>query len=180
MARTTIFLILVCFSFGSSSPRPHRTWKYNELTTESDLVVIARLESVEEFPEEFDKSLLGSPGMEGEVAAFSVLSVLKGNPKKDELIQLVYFVISKNHQGAVYNGPDVPRFLMGKTRVEISSKGLNLPLVAVNHDADYLLFLKARGDGRYQPTSGYVDSNQSARLLSAVDRGQEIPIDSND
>lgn len=149
--------------------------KYSELTAESDLVLIARLESVEEFPEKFDERLLGSPRMEGEVAAFSVLSVLKGHPKKDELIQLVYFVVSKDHQGAIFNGPTVPRFLKGPKRVAISSDGWDHTLVATSHHGDYLLFLKARVDGRYQPTSGYVDSSQSARLLSDVDREYEIP-----
>ena len=180
MARTTILLILLCFGFGNSSPRPSRTMKYTELTAESDLVLIARLESVEEFPEKFDKALLGSPRMDGEVATFSVLSVLKGNPKKDELIQLVYFVVSKDHQGAIFNGPTVPRFLKGRKRVSISSTGWDHTLVATSHHGDYLLFLKARIDGRYQPTSGYVDSSQSARLLSDVDREYEIPVHSND
>ena len=60
--------------------------------------------------------------------------------------------------GEIDDGPSLVAFPRNETVVSIDNG-------ARNQGPDYLLFLKARKDGKYDPVSGQVDPSFSAREL---------------
>ena len=93
---------------------------------------------------------------EARTATFEVEHVLQGKLPKDGL-KVLHFKVKDGHQ--IANGPDLAEF---RTKGgEITAKAGKFAWGRPN----YLLFLKARKDGRYEPVSGQFDSAFSVKEL---------------
>jgi hypothetical protein len=121
-------------------------WSYQDLTKEADVVVIARAIESENTKDEHKSDW--SIEFEGVNTRFEVLGVLKG--ETDKTITLLHFEWGNAKPGKegddfIRNGPHLIEFKKG------------IP--------EYLLFLKRRSDGRYEPVSGQIDPDRSVREM---------------
>jgi hypothetical protein len=157
----------------SAPPAPARlieNWPYARLFKEADLVVIAEATAVAPTGE---KAKLGwGADFLGVNTTFAVKHSLKGAVKGDTLRVLHY----RPKDGALFqNGPLLVSFrLKGAT---VRGKGLQVQ----TGKPHYLLFLKRRPDGRYEPVSGQVDPLLSVKeihgggLTNALDGKEARP-----
>ena len=155
-----IFAVLL-LTANTSDARPIRNWTYNDLLKESDLVVIANVTDTKVVPTTDDVSVNGLARLGRDFqqleTVFLVRVIVKGEHKQERL-HLVHFGIGPKTE-SMPNGPmliefsksdRIARTLTGKERV---------------YGRDYLLFLKIRNDGKYDPVTGQVDSVLSVREL---------------
>jgi hypothetical protein len=167
-AITALFLLL-CLS--STWGRALPDWPYEKLLAESDLVVIAEPMLCSDTKDVFERPDHSKDDYTGMNTSFEIRSVLKGSPqtKKCEVLHFRY----SDKVGAVANGALFVRFrLQGR-----SFKGQIVPetkegpphagIQVYRSEAkpDYLLFLKRRPDGRYEPVTGQYDAALSCREI---------------
>jgi len=151
--------------------RIFKPWSYAELNEQADVVVIGTVKSTAAWNEPFDKRLLGSPEMVGQLTTFRLKAVLKGKLRGGEL-KLVHYRVSEK-ETVIINGPMLPKFREGKIRIEIGSEDGADKESESQNTPHYLLFLKSRADGKFEPVSGQVDSAFSVMLL----KPEETPHD---
>jgi hypothetical protein len=157
------FLVVSC---AVVEARPVGVWSYQLLVEQSDLVLIGDAESARVFDEKLQESPF-SEILEGRLTTFKVESVLKGKAP-GEKIDLVHFIV--NTKRPVINGPLPGHFVDKDRRMTITSiDGVEVRQNRVEPRPAYLLFLKARQDGRYEPVTGQVDSTFSARKITPAD-----------
>ncbi len=154
-------LVLVALGAGllaSPTAAPGRLverWDYPRLFKEADLVVIAEAVAVTDAadPAPFD----WRPDLfEAKVATFDVEHVLQGKLPKGGL-RVLHFRLKDGQ--SIDGGPLLVEF---RTKgVEVTAKNGNFAWGRPN----YLLFLKARKDGRYEPVSGPYDPVLSVKEL---------------
>jgi hypothetical protein len=156
-----IFLaILVPPSFG----RLIENWPYERLFKEADLVVIGIAEGTVQ-----TKDQLKAKGWKaefiGQETSIFVETTLKGNLKGEKKIKVLHYRLPDGV--AVINGPLLVTFrkdalpLKGTINGEAFKAALARP--------DYMLFLRLRPDGRYEPVSGQIDPVLSVRELNSPD-----------
>jgi hypothetical protein len=152
---------LICMTvsvLASSRPAPARAlpdWPYDKLFKEADVVVVAE---AKETNDSDDKST-GIPMAEHLLAQTTVLKLqgtLKGKITGDE-IKVLHFRLKDGVK--IENGPCLVAFRTKSVRIVQGGKaGASAP-------PHYLLFLKARSDGRYEPVSGQYDPALSVREM---------------
>lgn len=148
--RSLAFLAVVICISSSADGRPFLPWSCEKLNEHADIVAIVTVKSTEAWDETFDKTLLGSPDMVGRLTTLRVKTVLKGKrPEGEKELQLIHFEVSKKTK-SIENGPRLPALM--------DSKGLS-------RAPQYLVFLKMRYDGKFEPVSGQVDSAYSVMVL---------------
>ena len=133
------------------------SWPYERLFKEADLVVIAKATATETCQDKTTDNPWKTEFV-GLNTTFQVKAILKGKPG-DETITVLHFRL-RDGVGL----EDGPLF------VSFREKGIRLELkdgIAELGVSEYLLFLKAREDGRYEPVSGRVDPELSVRELHA-------------
>jgi len=139
---------------------PIRDWSYKQLLAESDLVVIANALETRQVPNGDDMSkngLQSFPYSFQQVdTTFHVQVVLKGKLEGKQL-RLVHFRYAPKTVD-IDSGPSLVAFSKDESVVSVENGVLI-------HGPVYLLFLKARKDGRYDPISGQVDPDFSVREL---------------
>ena len=143
--------------------RPIGVWTYKELLEKSDLVVIAKVESVADF----DGNVEVAPFAEfltPQVTKFNVEGVLRGEHQA-ETLELVHCRF-RNEQ-IPPNGPLLARFESEGRKMRIES-GANEGTLVQEGRPSYLLFLKRREDGRFEPVAGQVDSELSVRRVTSA------------
>jgi hypothetical protein len=154
-------LVLVAFGAGllaSPTAAPGRLverWDYPRLFQDADLVVIAEAVAVTDAddPAPFDGR---AHLFEARTATLAVEHVLQGKAPGDGL-RVLHF---RAREGAlIRNGPDLVEFRT--TGGQITAKAGKFAWGRPN----YLLFLKARKDGRYEPVAGHYDSAMSVKEL---------------
>ena len=157
-----VVAIILCDTLEA---RPIGVWSYKALAEQADLVLIGTVESIRAVDEKLDQSPFGDI-LEGRLTTFKVETVLKGNAS-DAKIELVHFQVQATKN--VPNGPLLATFVSKEHRLTITSvDGVEVKQERLERKPEYLLFLKVRPDGRYEPVSGQVDSSFSARkVLSA-------------
>jgi hypothetical protein len=132
---TTILLILTVAPFAQA--RLMRTWSYQELYEQADLVVIAKPILTQETAE---KSTLPNIASDVQVVGlstqFEISVVMKGN-KSEKKAVLHHYRLADPKQ-LMMNGPNLASF----------DPGLH---------THFLLFLHCEADGRYSPVSGQTD-----------------------
>jgi len=137
MKRTTLLATLILLLTTTlTSARPVRIWTYQELTTASDLVVIATCTATADTKEEVNLPEMPSLRVTGVETKFTILTVFKGDAKLKDLT-LHHYRLTKNDIPIV-NGPMFANFDPKDTK-------------------PCLLFLIRQPDGRYTPTGGQVD-----------------------
>ena len=149
----------------SANARPFQVWSYDKLIKRADVVVVATVISAEKWDEPSDKPVMGDVVFEGRVTTFEVKGVLKGDVV-DKEIELVHYKVAAN--GRIRGGvltitseAYVADFEEGTPRERVAAK--DGEDVGARH---YLLFLKQRKDGKFEPINGQVDSACSVMVLN--------------
>jgi hypothetical protein len=159
-------LFVVVVSSAVVEARPVGVWSYQSLVEQSDVVLIGYVDATKDFDEKLEKSPF-SDILEGRLTTFKVESVLKGKAT-GEKIDLVHYLV--NSDKPVINGPLPAHFIDKDRRMTITSiDGVEVKQDRVEPRPAYLLFLRARPDGRYEPVTGQVDSTFSARKITRAD-----------
>ena len=143
--------LLIATSSRQCDARAHPAWPLQSLYKEADAVIIA--EATATHPAK-DASVEDSWGTRVAVnTTFDVHVVLKGKAPHDGIKVLHYAWARQTDE------PNPPEL------VSFNKKGLERGVVRIQ----YLLFLKQRADGRYEPLSGQTDPIWSVRELRVPD-----------
>ena len=142
---------------AGASARMLENWPYERLFKAADLVVIARPTG----SADSDDRNADNPWKEefiGVCTTFKVQAVLKGKPAGEE-VKVLHF---RTREGVkIVNGPLHVTFR--REGITVRTEGAVCKLAA----PEYLLFLRAGKDGRYEPVSGRVDPALSVREVNA-------------
>jgi hypothetical protein len=158
----------VAWLFVSTSQAPGRVldgWPYNRLYKEADLVVIVTAVSTKQTSETFVDERWPWKFV-GQNTTLDVLQVLKDEMRGKQIVVL-HFTFGEVHKKAKATGKDPeeidgPLFIDFRTKPEkVEIRGWELS----DYKFEYLLFLKKRADGRYEPVSGRIDPFFSLREL---------------
>jgi hypothetical protein len=157
-------VLILCSAFFASTTfaRQVEEWPYERLFKESDLVVIAHVQGWGVTKREWNEKFFDKTRFEGAKTIFGANFSLKGDPPL--CIWLDHF---RYKDGAVrYNdGPGLVDFLKEPLKIEVKQ---NQGLRKISQP-EYLLFLKKRKDGGYDPVSGQLDANFSVRVMFPPD-----------
>ena len=160
----TATVLLVVMLPLSVEARPIENWPYERLMEESDLVVIGKVESVQDFDGEIEIRQFAE-FLTPEVTTFTVAGVLQGE-HDGETLELVH-CRHRTENLIPPNGPLLARFESEERTIRIESGAFEGTEV-LESPPSYLLFLKRRDDGRYEPVNGQVDSEMSFRRLTSA------------
>lgn len=178
---TCAILTFALVSLGwnhESEARKVEHWPYTRLMQESELVVIATAVATTTCNAPFpDEGADWGVKFQAVNTTFTVQTVIKGTPR--DTLQLLHFRYHPNRDVALEDGPQFATFLSAPTpsplrgkRVPAQTKPLpekqlepQLKSVSARLRPRYLLFLKSRADGRFEPLSGQVDASLSVRDL---------------
>jgi hypothetical protein len=146
--------------------RPIGVWSYEMLMEKSDVVLIGKVDSEKPFDEKLDHPTFGDV-LEGHLTTFQVGAVLKGKAA-GEKIELVHYLVDTSKP--IVNGPLTAYFRINGHRLTVTAvDGVEVKQERIERPPDYLLFLKVRKDGRFEPVTGQVDSMFSARKIAPLD-----------
>lgn len=164
-------VLIFCSAFFASSTfaRQVEEWHYERLFKESDLVVIAHVQGWGVTKKEWNEKFFEKTRFEGVKTAFGANFALKGDPPL--CIWLDHFRY-KNDAVRYNDGPGLVDFLKEPLQIEVKqnlrNKGkLHQQIQGLRQisQPEYLLFLKKRKDGGYEPVSGQLDADFSLRVL---------------
>jgi hypothetical protein len=154
--------VMAVFAFfvAPTSARRIENWPYERLFKDSDLVIIGTAESTADTKDRF-KNKEWNVEFIGQETTLTVRTALKGDMKGKKKVQVLHYRLPNGVK--VENGP----LLVSFRKKPLSLKG------TINGEArevllgrpDYLLFLRARPDGRFELISGQVDPALSVREL---------------
>ena len=141
-------------------------WPYERLFKEADVVVIGTAVSTKDATDTFVDDRWPHEFV-GQDTTLEVLQVLKGEAsvKRITVLHFKFGKLTKKAAAEAGNlvltidGPEFVSFRTKPEKIEIAGTGLPA------HRFEYLLFLKKRADGRYEPVSGRIDPNLSMREL---------------
>ena len=163
----TLFLFAVSLGFA----RKVEDWPYERLFKESDLVMIGSIQGWRTAKAEWPEKIFEKERCEAKMTAFHPRAGLKGEPAFP-CIWVLHFSYKK---GALpyEDGPSLVTFLKKPVIIEVKSKeegkSKELQLKRTGNSLvsppEYLLFLKQREDGNYEPVSGQLDAALSVRAL---------------
>jgi hypothetical protein len=163
-----IFLTCLSFHSGTASARLLEDWSYKRLVKKADLVVIATVIASEKSSDSFTHQSwpLKFTGLN---TTFKVKLVMKGKVKGKQIKVLHYKFQEQKKSVLIIDGP---LFVTFRTRAITKIVEGQKTLVP---RPDYLLFLKRRKDGRYEPVSGKIDPLLSVREVFDPLRYNELP-----
>lgn len=139
-------------------------WPYDKLLEKSDLVVMATVDSVAGFDGAVEIPQFADV-LEPQVTTFKVQGVIQGD-YDGETLGLVHCRMKDDNVG-VRNGPLLADFEAGGRTIRIES-GEHAGMLVQESEPSYLLFLKRREDGRFEPVAGQVDSSLSVRRVTSA------------
>ena len=163
----TLFLFAVSLGFA----RKVEDWPYERLFKESDLVMIGSIQGWRTAKAEWPEKIFDKARFEAKMTAFHSLSDLKGEAAFP-CIWILHFSYKKG-EIPYEDGPSLVTFLKKPVIIEVKSKeegkSKELQLKRTGNSLvsplEYLLFLKQREDGNYEPVSGQLDAASSVRAL---------------
>ncbi len=153
------FLLAVAVSWTAFA-RLVEDWSYERLFKESDLIVIAQPTKSENSTDRLRDNPWKTEFL-GVNTKFHVEHVLKGNFDVAELT-LLHF----KTDALIVNGPSLVSFRTNSLKYVIQKEGHAGKEVENAGPGTYLLFLRTRADGRFQPVSGQVDPVFSVREIA--------------
>ena len=169
----TFCAALVCCA---AQARPLEQWTFQRLNSRADVVIIASVVSTESIDELLESdprhpkkqerdarssifAKLAFPEnikMDARLTTFKVATVMKGEIN-DEEMQLVHYEVAERF--LIANSPSVAVFRDGRhPRNKPADDHAPEIRIATDELQYYMLFLKARKDGKYEPVSGQIDS----------------------
>ncbi len=149
---------VVILAASVAEARLLESWSHKRLMKEADLVVIARAKSTADADDRLKDNPWEATFL-GQTTTLEVKAVLKG--KAGDTIKVLHYKLEDGVQ--LINGPLLVTFRTKPLRVV--TKEFKAELGA----PEYLLFLKARKDGRYEPVSGRIDPALSVREMYQPD-----------
>ena len=164
-------LLFFLFAVSQVFARKVEDWSYERLFKESDLVMIGSVEGWGPAKMKWPEKIFDQARFEGQKTAFHPRSVLKGEPVFP-CAWVLHFSYKKG--AALYeDGPGLVTFLKKPVIIEVKSKeegkAKELKLQQAGRSLisppEYLLFLKMRKDGFYEPVSGQLDAAFSVRAI---------------
>jgi hypothetical protein len=134
-------------------------WSYEKLLKESDLVVVAVAKKAEDTDDKPTDPLFkrDRKHVVGRTSTLEVKGTLKGKAPGAE-IKVLHFYIKPPWD--IVNGPRLVTFRTTPTALTIDKDSETW-----HAETEYLLFLKARKDGRYEPVAGQYDVDLSVREM---------------
>jgi len=155
-------LSIACLSFAGNgtTTRLREFWPISLSFAKADVVMIVKATATrdakqgEAIPPKGQERYLS-----GVVTSFKVEQLIKGEEKRN-CIELVHF--KNTPVGAtVGNGPCLVNFKIYKPLVINGT----IVITSGNEEPVYMLFLKKRSDGRFEPVSGQIDPDDSVKLV---------------
>jgi hypothetical protein len=157
MRRHKLTTCLSLLTLGILAPmlpaRGLEDWPYDRLFKEADLVVIAKAKSSESCDDKTTDNIWKAEFL-GVNTAFSIKTILKGKCDEDKL-SVLHFKLKDGVQ--IVNGPVLVSFRMKGTELTLKEAKVYLA------PPEYMLFLKATKDGRFEPVSGRIDPALSVK-----------------
>ena len=164
-------LLPLLFTFSLSFARKVEDWSYERLFKEADLVMIGSVGGWVSAKAQWSEKIFDKARFEAKKTAFHPLSELKGEADFP-CVWVLHFSYKKG--AAPYeDGPNLVSFLKKPVMIEVKSKEegkakeLKPKRAGKNqvNPPEYLLFLKQRKDGMYEPVSGQLDAALSVRTI---------------
>jgi len=152
LALTLLILLTLSSALQAAEPQ---FWPYDRLTGKADLVVIG-VPRASQDSGELVYSPLWQLDFVGVNTTVEVRGVVDGRFRAREL---TLFHLRLPDGKTLQNGPRILNFPNNSFSFGTAAKG------EVLSKPEYLLFLKKRDDGRYEPVSGTLDAGQSVREL---------------
>ena len=134
------------------SARRIEDWPFDRLMKEADLVVIAKPTTSVDSGEQSTENVWKAKFL-GVNTSFHTLAVIKGHVGPE--FKVLHY--RDNGKGLWQDGPLLVKFRLDAVHLDSKSAHFDLG------PPDYLMFLKSRQDGRFEPISGQVDSELSVR-----------------
>jgi hypothetical protein len=164
-------LLIYTFLVSVGFARKVGDWSYERLFNEADLVMIGSVEGWGLAKAQWSEKIFDKARFDAKKTAFTPLSILKGEPAF-VCIWLLHFSYKKGAE-TYEDGPSLVSFLKKPVIIEmkpgekeepkeLKPKGTGQSMV---RPLEYLLFLKMRKDGLYEPVSGQLDAALSVRAL---------------
>lgn len=152
-----VSLLVVHLCSSNAKARRVESWTFERLTKEADLVVIAVAKSSADCEDPPADKM--NAGLKGLNTVLEVRSVLKGKIEVNT-ITVFHYRVPPN------------KVLVDRRLLVFHTKGTHARIRTTMGISDvqtatpnYLLFLRRREDGRYEPVSGQVDPHESAMEL---------------
>lgn len=130
-------------------------WPYDRLEHEADVIVVGTAEKSEDSGEVVHVQLMQADFI-GVNTTFKVTGVIDGRLRESEL---VLYTLRLPEDKILNQAPMTVKF---QTRTSVPGLSTRVSRQSV---PEYLLFLKKRKDGRYEPVSGPLDALHSVREL---------------
>ena len=163
--------LLTLFAVSLVSARKVEDWSYERLFKEADLVMIGSVQGWGPAKVEWPEKVFDKVRFKGKKTAFHPRSVLKG----EEAFPCTWVLHFSYKKGATPydDGPSLVTFLKKPLLIEVKPREKEeandlKPKRAGNRAVsppEYLLFLKQRKDGMYEPVSGQLDAALSVRAI---------------
>ena len=148
-------------------------WPYDKLMKESDLAVIAtavKTEATADKPPEHSWPV----EFVGQETTFKVKQAIKGKPPGEQ-IKVLHFKFGEPKKGVkpedaqiIINGPLFVYFRTGGYKMSLGDS-----MRTYYTAPDYLLYLRALKDGRYEPVSGKINPQLAVRMLTEPDEKEQ-------
>jgi hypothetical protein len=162
---------LSCFCISTAQARILEDWPYDKLYGKADLIVIAVAKTTKPVADRF-RDPRWPLDLVGQQTAFEIKQVLRGKITGKSL-DVLHFAFGpqskkqKEEQLQIIDGPLLIRFRTKSVTLNIGGREHYL------ERPDYMLFLKRRADGRFEPVSGRIDPVLSIREVFQV-RNAEV------
>ncbi len=163
--RVLIVAFVVVVNADSADARHVELWSYDKLSKRADVVVVATTISTEDWDGAAEEEpQLGGVEFAPQLTAFEIKGVLKGKVT-DGTLDLVHY--RATHVGTkLQSGVRVLHAHAYTADFQSASKPTKSGSTRDDGPPHYLLFLKLRRDGKFEPVSGQVDSACSVMVLT--------------
>jgi hypothetical protein len=170
--RTLMFTSLLSVSIASA--RKIENWPYERLFNKADIVVIATSEKTTDNEIQWTEPIFDSQHFVGIDTTLHIQTVLKGSASK--VIKVHHYKYARKST-RLEDGPRFISFFSSPVSIDLESANSTAPelkeltsiRISVHNKPEYLVFLKQRDDGNYEPISGQIDPTFSVRALLSVE-----------
>ncbi len=174
---TMFFLLGLLSPMASFSDEPTNTleWRYDDLTSAADLIVVGTLQSTDHgqyslYRGELLRERFSRDSIDVVVSRFNVAATLKGHAN-GKRVDVVHVLLKENvinlsgiRLADFATTKKLPVFVV--VEIDGNTSSASNPSGFRTITPEYLLFLKRRDDGRYELVSGDTNGRASVRTLN--------------